>query len=112
MGMIGDGPDNLAVAAELGQPFQFNRAAGQHEGLAHDQPGMREGGTGLIDEILVILLKYFQCAAVPMREGMPEIVHADHNAQQIGFKGQAIRRPSADQFTYLIAADAAIETGH
>ena len=93
------------------KPPVVDRPTAQHEWLADDQLHFRQGFSRPFEQRLQIPFVNLHRALVTELgiERVPEVVHADQNAQQVGFQVEAIRLPALGQLKHLVAADTAIE---
>src|SRR5436309_2853852 len=72
-----------ATLVEFRKPLIVHRAAAEHERLEHDEPRARQGAPGLIEQGGVLILVVLDGAGVTLPELVPEIVHADQDAQRV-----------------------------
>src|SRR3989442_11369353 len=72
-----------ATLVEFGEPAIVHRAAVQHERLEHDDPGARQGAPGIIEQGRVLVLVVLDGAGVAAAQLVPEVVHADQDAQHV-----------------------------
>ena len=97
-----------APLIELREPARINGTGAQDERLQHDELQVGYCLSCLLQERGVLVLVILHGPGIPVIELVPEIVHADEDAQHIRFQVQRIGRPPLLEVRHLIPADAAI----
>src|SRR3989442_10231935 len=106
--MAGDALGRGATLVEFGEPAIVHRAAVQHERLEHHDPRARQGSPGVIEQGRVLVLVVLDGAGIAVAQLVPEVVHADQDAQHVRRQGHSVGGPAGCEVRDLVAADAAI----
>src|SRR5690606_30615529 len=106
--LFGDALRGLAALIELGEPLVVHRARAEDEGLADDDPRLRERFLRAFEEIGEALLVALDRAVVAAVQLVPDVVHADEDAQKVGRDVDRVLLPALVEIGDLVPRDAAV----
>ena len=99
------------IVIKLRKPFFVHRATTQDEWLADHQLHLRQRLARAVEQRAVIAFVNCHRARVIAAQLVPDVIHADQNADQIRLEIEAVGLPALRQLKHFVAADPAIEHG-
>lgn len=108
-GVFGDFFGCSAALVELREPIVLHRSTAGDEGLADDDLGVREFLFRLLEKFREAGLIAFDSAIIFSVQFMPDVIHADENAEDRGLKIDGVFFPTLLKVGHFMSADSAIE---